>query len=172
MHTPTLLGSDCDGCIPNSDRSRVFTMKFCHPMHPTTLKESGTKYGKSRKRFFVLEPGQSLLRYYADNAKGKLKGDKGSIVLTRGYGALFSDRLQYYGFRACTSTNVRDVISVATEFMVTDFCNMDSALVVGVDAACVWSLSMPLGCPLSDRCHHKSCRNTAGLWWSNSVKPC
>lgn len=41
------------------------------------------KYGKSRKRFFVLEPGQATLRYYAKFEKGKPSGPKGFIELTR-----------------------------------------------------------------------------------------
>ena len=41
------------------------------------------KYGKSRKRFFVLEPGQAILRYYAKFENGKPIGPKGSIALTR-----------------------------------------------------------------------------------------
>jgi hypothetical protein len=78
------------------------------------------------------------------------------------------------GFKPCHTC---DVISVVTEFMVdatgvqARSCACDVTSVVTefmVDATGVQALpyirfnSMPLGWPLSYRCHHKSCCNTVG----------
>lgn len=57
-----------------------------NPRHPALSGAwfvKAKKYGKSRKRFFVLEPEHATLRYYAKFEKGKPSGPKGFIELTR-----------------------------------------------------------------------------------------